>query len=87
MVDAHEAIMEDSYMLAAMITLDPDLTWAPQPISVDRFGFRVKGGIADAMGRFLKGETAPLQLYCANLKMLRAAIFASRQKQVRSRRT
>jgi hypothetical protein len=80
MVGSNEAIIEDTYLLAAMITFDPDLSWLPTTTGAETVGFCVSGRIADAMGRYFKGEAAPLQQYSTNLKRLRSSIFAYRHK-------
>lgn len=70
------SIIEDTYLLAALLTFDPSITYYPKRDGSGNVSFEVTGRIADEMGRFYSGETAPLQTYITNLKRLRSAIFA-----------
>jgi len=74
------SIIEDTYLLAALITFDPSITYYPRRDSAGNVSFEVKGEISDKMGRLYAGETASLKTYIANLKTLRSAIFALKNK-------
>ena len=77
-VDQETSIIEDTYLLAALLTFDPSIKYSPLRDSSGKVSFKVQGRIADEMGRLYAGETAPLQTYISNLKTLRSAIFALR---------
>lgn len=70
------SIIEDTYLLAALLTFDPTITYYPVQDGQGKVSFEVHGKIADNMGRLYAGDTAPLQSYISNLKTLRSAIFA-----------
>lgn len=70
------SIIEDTYLLAALLTFDPSITYYPLRDSSGKVSFEVKGKISDEMGRLFAGEAAPLKTYIRNLKTLRTAIFA-----------
>lgn len=70
------SIIEDTYLLAALLTFDPSISYYPKKDSTGNVSFEVKGKIADKMELLYAGETAPLKTYIANLKSLRSAIFA-----------
>ena len=79
------SIIEDTYLLAALLTFSPDITY--QPI-IDRDGnvcFEVHGSIADDMGRFYTGEAASLVTYIKNLKSLRSTIFVLKRSENQTR--
>jgi hypothetical protein len=69
-------VIEDTYLLAALLTFAPGLSYVPRRNADGRISFLVTGRIADEMGRLYAGEAAPLKDYIANLKALRAKIFA-----------
>ena len=69
-------VIEDTYLLAALLTFAPGLSYVPRRNADGRISFVVTGRIADEMGRLYAGESAPLKDYIANLKALRAKIFA-----------
>jgi hypothetical protein len=77
-VDQETSIIEDTYLLAALLTFDPTLSYSPRRDEAGKVSFEVHGRIADNMGRFYSGEDAPLKTYIGNLKALRSAIFALR---------
>lgn len=70
------SIIEDTYLLAALLTLDPSITYFPKRDKLGNVSFEVTGKISDKMGQLYSGEMAPLKTYIANLKRLRSAIFA-----------
>lgn len=71
------SIIEDTYLLAALLTFDPSISYYPKKDSATgNVSFEVKGKISDKMELLYAGETAPLKTYIANLKSLRSAIFA-----------
>lgn len=70
------SIIEDTYLLAALLTFDPSISYYPKRDSTGNVSFEVKGKISDKMELLYAGETAPLKTYIANLKSLRSAIFA-----------
>lgn len=72
------SIIEDTYLLAALLTFDPSITYYPLQDDSGNVSFEVKGKIADDLGRLFAGEAAPLKTYISNLKTLRSAIFALR---------
>ncbi len=72
------SIIEDTYLLAALITFDPTIKYHPRRDSQGKVSFEVTGKISDEMGRLFAGEQAPLKTYISNLKALRSAIFALR---------
>ena len=72
------AVLEDTYLLAALLTFDPTLKYCPVWDGAGKVVFEVNGRIADMMGRLYAGEEAPLTSYIRHLKALRSAIFALR---------
>ena len=70
------SVIEDTYLLAALLTFDPHISYYPICSSSGRVSFVVKGKVADKIGRLFAGEEAPLEAYIRNLKTLRSAIFA-----------
>jgi hypothetical protein len=70
------SIIEDTYLLAALLTFDPSIKYSPVRDASGKVSFEVEGKIADDMGRLYAGETAPLTTYIRNLKTLRSTIFA-----------
>ena len=70
------SIIEDTYLLAALLTFDPSIKYNPLRDAAGKVSFEVEGKISDEMGRLYAGETAPLKTYISNLKALRSAIFA-----------
>lgn len=84
--DQETSIIEDSYLVAALVTLDPSITYSPVLEAGGKVLFRVHGRIADDMGRLFSGESASLTTYISNLKACRSAIFALRNSTSRSPR-
>ncbi|RII26176.1 MAG: hypothetical protein CXR31_10745 [Geobacter sp.] len=76
MKDQNTSIIEDTYLLAALLTFDPSIKYFPKRDSTGRVSFEVYGKIADQMRRLYDGESAPVSSYISNLKALRSAIFA-----------
>ncbi len=74
------SIIEDTYLLAALLTFDPNITYKPRRESNGKVSFEVNGKISTEMGKLYAGETAPLQTYIRNLKALRSKIFALRSQ-------
>ena len=74
--DQNTSIIEDTYLLAALLTFDPSIEYYPLRDSLGRVSFEVYGKISDQMRRLYEGEPAPVQKYISNLKALRSAIFA-----------
>jgi hypothetical protein len=74
--DQTTSIIEDTYLLAALLTFDPSIRYSPRRDSTGNVSFEVSGRIADKMGRYYAGETASLKTYISNLKALRTAIFS-----------
>ncbi len=70
------SIIEDTYLLAALLTFDPTISYRARRDRSGYIAFEVKGRIADAMGRYYANESTPIGLYITNLKRLRATIFA-----------
>jgi hypothetical protein len=70
------SIIEDTYLLAALLTFDPSIKYYPKRDSTGNVSFEVIGKISDKMGLLYSGEMASLKTYIANLKMLRSVIFA-----------
>lgn len=70
------SIIEDTYMLAGLLTFDPSLKYNPRRDSLGNVSFEVEGKISDVMGMLYEGKSAPLNTYIKNLKALRTAIFA-----------
>ena len=70
------SIIEDTYLLAALLTFDPTIRYTPFKDENGNVAFEVHGRIADKMGRLYAGETASLKAYISNLKTLRSKIFA-----------
>ncbi|SNB47909.1 hypothetical protein [Geobacter sp. DSM 9736] len=69
------SIIEDAYLVAALMTFDPDVVCYPILNSSGRVAFEVKGQIADKLERLYSGESASLEAFISNLKKLRASIF------------
>ena len=69
------SIIEDAYLVAALVTLDPNVVYYPILNKTGRVAFEVKGVISDKLERLYAGETAPLEAFIGNHKKLRAAIF------------
>jgi hypothetical protein len=82
--DQTTSIIEDTYLLAALLTFDPSIRYSPRRDSTGNVSFEVSGRIADKMGRYYAGETASLKTYISNLKALRAAIFAMKNSRGRA---
>lgn len=78
--DQHTAIIEDTYLLAALLTFEPTIKYNPRVDDSGKVAFVVEGRIADKMGLLYAGEPAPIKTYISNLKSLRSAIFALRSK-------
>ena len=75
----NKTVVEDTYLLAALLTFSPEITYEPRRNANGRISFVVTGRIADGMGRLYAGEMAPVKEYIANLKALRAKIFALKE--------
>lgn len=69
------SIIEDAYVVAALVTLDPKLIYYPVLNDRGRVAFEVKGEITDKLQRLYGGEAACLEAFISNLKKLRASIF------------
>lgn len=80
------SIIEDTYLLAALLTFDPSISYYPVRDGSGKVSFEVRGKISDEMGRLFAGESAPLKTYIRNLKALRSAIFALRSTYQNGRR-
>ncbi len=76
MTGKDSSIIEDTYLLAALLTFDPSISYTPLRDRSGYVAFEVRGRIADAMGRYYANEQTPIGQYIANLKRLRATIFA-----------
>lgn len=76
--DQETSFIEDSYLVAALVTLDPTITYKPVQGGDGKVLFQVHGKIADEMSRVFSGESASLATYISNLKACRSAIFALR---------
>ena len=83
--DQETSIIEDTYLLAALVTFDPTLRYSPLQDPSGKVSFEVHGKIADKMGQLYAGDAASLKAYISNLKMLRSAIFALRSSHQRRR--
>lgn len=79
--DQETSIIEDSYLVAALVTLDPTIKYKPVQGADGKVSFQVQGKISDEMGRIYSGESASLSTYISNLKACRSAIFALRSSQ------
>ncbi len=79
--DQETSIIEDSYLVAALVTLDPSIKYTPVQGGDGKVSFQVHGKISDEMGRLFSGESASLSTYINNLKACRSAIFALRSNQ------
>lgn len=84
--DQETSIIEDSYLVAALVTLDPSIKYTPVQGTDGKVSFQVHGKISDEMGRLFSGESASLSTYINNLKACRSAIFALRSNQGRGSR-
>ncbi len=73
------AYIEDTYLLAALITYDPSIKYTPVMDRGGRVAFEVRGNTAPLIGKLYAGEGAPLTSYISNLKALRSAIFAMKK--------
>ncbi|HEY6008704.1 MAG TPA: hypothetical protein VIU40_10315 [Geobacteraceae bacterium] len=73
------AYIEDTYLLAALVTFDPDIRYTPVIDRAGRVAFEVSGNTAPLIGRLYAGESAPIATYISNLKALRSAIFAMKK--------
>jgi hypothetical protein len=76
--DQETSIIEDTYLLAALVTFDPTIKYSPLQDPSGKVSFEVHGKIADKMGQLYAGDSASLKTYISNLKSLRSAIFALR---------
>jgi hypothetical protein len=76
----NSSIIEDTYLLAALLTFDPSISYQPVRREDGKISFEVHGRIANEMGRLYAGETASLSTYIKNLKTLRSAIFNLRNR-------
>jgi len=76
MTGTDSSVIEDTYLLAALLTFDPAISYKPLKDRSGYIAFEVRGRIADAMGRYYANEQTPIGQYIANLKRLRATIFA-----------
>jgi hypothetical protein len=73
------AYIEDTYLLAALVTYDPSITYTPVMDRAGRVAFEVSGDMSPLIGKLYAGERAPLNTYISNLKALRSAIFAMKK--------
>jgi hypothetical protein len=83
--DLETSIIEDTYLLAALVTFDPTIKYSPLQDPSGKVSFEVYGKIADKMGQLYAGDSASLKTYISNLKTLRSAIFALRSTHQRRR--
>jgi hypothetical protein len=81
-IDQETSIIEDTYLIAALLTFDPTINYVPLQDPSGKVSFEVYGKIADGMGQFYAGDAASLKTYIRNLKMLRSAVFALRSSSV-----
>jgi hypothetical protein len=72
-------IIEDTYLLAAMVTFDPSIRYFPVLDHGGRVAFEVDGGTGAVLAKLYDGESAPITTYISNLKALRSAIFAMKK--------
>ena len=71
------SIIEDVYLLAALITFDSSITYSLRCDKMSgRISYVVHGEISDPMRRYYDGEVASLKTYVGNVKALRSAAFA-----------
>jgi len=71
------SIIEDVYLLAALITFDPGITYSLRYDKVSgRVAYEVHGRISEPMRRYYAGEVASLKTYIGHVKALRSAAFA-----------
>lgn len=71
------SIIEDVYLLAALLTFDPGITYSPRYDKISgRVAFEVHGRISEPMRRYYAGEVASLKTYIGHVKVLRSAVFA-----------
>ncbi len=73
------AYIEDTYLLAALMTYDPSIRYTPVMDRAGRVAFEVNGDTSPLVGKLYSGESAPLNTYISNLKALRSAIFAMKK--------
>ena len=73
------SIIEDTYLLAAMVTFDPSIRYFPVLDQMGRVAFEVHGSTGTVLAKLYDGESAPITTYISNLKALRSAIFAMKK--------
>ncbi|MBT0664622.1 hypothetical protein KI809_09960 [Geobacter pelophilus] len=76
------SVIEDTYLLAALMTFEPSITCTPFWNEKGKVAFEVAGPISEGMRRYFSGEQASLAIYTSKLKYLRASIFAMKQSSV-----
>jgi hypothetical protein len=75
------SLIEDTYLLAALMTFEPSISCKPQWSENGKVVFEVQGPISDGMRRYFAGEQASLSKYTSTLKFLRSSIFAMRKSE------
>ncbi|MBT0652039.1 hypothetical protein [Geomobilimonas luticola] len=71
------SIIEDIYLLAALITFDPRITYSLRYDKVSgRVAYEVHGRVSEPMRRYYAGEVASLKTFIGHVKALRSAAFA-----------
>ncbi|GAM11746.1 hypothetical protein OR1_04064 [Geobacter sp. OR-1] len=73
------SIIEDTYLLAALMTFEPSISCTPFWNESGKVVFEVAGPISEGMRRYFSGEQASLVVYTAKLKFLRSSIFSLRK--------
>lgn len=74
----NQSIIEDTYLLAALMTFEPSISFNLVWNDSGKVVFAVEGPISEGMNRYFSGEQAPLSIYTSKLKYLRSSIFAMR---------
>jgi hypothetical protein len=75
----NQSIIEDTYLLAALMTFDPSISFNLVWNDCGKVVFEVEGPISEGMRRYYSGEPAPLAKYTSTLKFLRSSIFAMKK--------
>lgn len=71
------SIIEYIYLLAALITFDPGITYSLRYDKTSgRVAYEVHGRISEPMRRYYAGEVASLKTFIGHVKALRSAAFA-----------
>jgi hypothetical protein len=73
------SVIEDTYLLAALLTFDPSISCIPIWNENGKVVFEVEGSISEGMRRYFSGEPAPLSVYTSKLKYIRSSIFSMRK--------